>query len=81
MRGHEGAILNGGQTKQELKNPSCELSQRGQQHEWCVCACVYVCFNVFVVVRGGMFDTAEFLGVIMQHNCIAVIYETLGVDV
>lgn len=40
-----------GHTKQELKNPSCELSQRGQQWEWvsvCVCVCERV--NVFVVV-------------------------------
>ena len=39
-----------GQTKQELKKPSCELSQRGQQWEQAVC--VSVCVNVFVIAEG-----------------------------
>lgn len=54
VRGHEGAILNGGPDKTGAKEPKLwAFPEWGQQWERPVCVCVWVCVNVFVVVERG----------------------------
>lgn len=69
-------VLNGTRIKQELKNPSCELSQGGRQKEWCL----WKFFFPFVsCIKGEMLDIqCSGLGIVIQNNCKPVFYETLG---